>query len=259
MKIFKVAKSDNEKYKKILSDYLIFIKHMNAEQSQNIAYQYIENIIEGKGFNGEEFSKPTIKSFAERIEYETNGFYTPTTAEKAKIKIGKNKTRNTKNEDKAIEINELDVFKAQLKQEYPFLDGRPDLEDSLSNYCKLSVQVKKALEIDHDKQSTSVKNLIEAQIKLGTYLGISESERQKAKAKESKSSVGDLALQFELTIDEYPELMEMFQYQELRILLNKFERKEISRELFETVGYAGMKIEQAYKFVNENKTKYDRI
>lgn len=255
--MFKITDAQKSKYESAIKEYLIFYKHLPEAEAIRLSRVYLSNIMEGNGFDGNAFLEPRLKSLAERVAYETNNYYmVKSEKEKRDTKIYPQPKPKNSN-DLQVDRNEVELIKKNLVSEFPFLDKRGDLADTVDNYCQLSLQIKVALQDTGDKQSTTVKNLIDAQIRLGQYLGISEADRQKEKAKESKSSIGDLALQFENTIDEYPEIIEACKYKEIKMFLNKLERQELSKELFETNIYVGMPVAAARKWVEDNKERFD--
>ncbi|MCK9369444.1 hypothetical protein M0R04_05860 [Candidatus Dojkabacteria bacterium] len=254
---------DVEKYTTVIKDFLVYYKQVEMEEAEKLSKLYFNNLLQGLDFNGNDYPTPKITNLPARIQEQTGGYFSPTKTEQKRYKLkDKRKAANTtsvREERKADEEEALKKIKKTLLYEYPFLDKRKDLDTIIDNYCILSLRISQELQYSGEKQSTTIKNLIDAQIRLGTYLGVSEGDRQKTKLTESKDNIASLAVQFEQTLEEFPELMDAFRYNELKMLLNKYERKEISRVLFEGAAFADMSVEDAYLFVGERESKYDRV
>ena len=105
--------------------------------------------------------------------------------------------------------------------------------------------------------SRELKELTDIVIKLGGYLGIDEGEKKKEKDARNRQSIADMSTYFQDTLEEMPELKDRWKYMELVMLLNKLDRQELTKVLFESGDYAGMKVEDARIFVSERRSKYD--
>lgn len=266
-----------EKFTFVLKDYFYRVNGYSEVEAYQKAKESMDFLLEGLDLDGNTYKYNEDTSFASRIERVTEKFYKATETEKRRLKI-KNYHKTIKQSDKingyidkknqkrevpieerkTVTSDKVDAakIKKQLYKEFPFLNNRKDLEETLDNYCILSVKVKNLLS-SAKFSNVAVKNLIETQIKLGQYLGISESERQKQKIVESKDNIASLSLQYQQTIEELPNLVEELSYFEIRILLKKYERKELTRDIFKLDSYAGMYPEEAYMLVNKLKKKYE--
>lgn len=258
--LFNITAADKNKFVRVIKDYLVHIKNYPEILAKDRANEYFFNMICGFDFDGNIYTKIDLMYLDERLSDLTEGFFTPVGTEIKRYKIGnahRYKKKDRKPATTQVSQNEVNKMRKVLLREYPFLSGRKDLENSIYNYCVLSCKIKTYLNSDDTSKGTQVKNLIEAQIRLGSFLGINESERQKAKLAESKDNIASLVAQFQKTIEEFPEIMEEFRFFELKMLLNKFERKEINRTLFESQSYADMSIESAQEFVMDHEAKYE--
>jgi len=218
---------------------------------------------------GNTLDNSKLAFFDDLLSEQTTHFYTPTDAHRKRFKKGvrpkvsKKSTKKgaTKKLDGLSEDGQAKVNKIRnnLLSEYPSLD-RKDLEESIENYCRLIVKVNDLMSGDMSSNNVAIKNLTETMIKLGGFLGIDEEKKARQKALEDKQSVASLSATFQQTIDEYPAIMDRMRYEEIRILLEKFDANSlgISKELFESPAYAGMDIMKAREFVRERESKYEQ-
>lgn len=252
--IFSISKRDQKEYIEIIKDYLVCIESQDPKKAVENSLLLYNNIIYGMDFFGALFPDASVEHFDERLRYCTKDFYIPPDTRLKKYKI--KKPANVSGErNGASNEKEIQKIRKDLIENYPFLQNRADLQDSIDNYCFLCVMIKDSLK-SGDAQSVQIKNLVDAQIRLGTYLGIHEGKRQELRLAESKDNIASLVLQFENTFDDYPELREKFKYYELRLLLQKYDRGEISPKMFSCEDYAGVPVEEAKDFVSKLKTKY---
>ena len=95
---------------------------------------------------------------------------------------------------------------------------------------------------------------------IGGCMCIDEWKKAAKKALEANQSVASLSAQYQETIDVYPEIVDRLRYQEIRILLEKYESNSvgISRELFESTAYAAMSVDKARVFIAEREAKYEQ-
>lgn len=255
--LYEIKEKDKEKYINILKEYFKYYRHLKEEEALKQAKDGYTNLVNGLDLSGDPLED--INYFDDRLANVTFDYWSPTNFQKGRYKLEtpkRNVTRKTKTISKVDKVNEKEVekMKRTLLNEYPFLANRRDLEDTIDNYCGLSLKTKQLLNSpSEEKQSMGIKSLVDAQINLGKYLGIAEADRQKQKIIEDRDNIASLSLQFQVTIEEYPELQKMFKFFELKMLLKKYERKEISRALFQLDSYAGLTIEEAYQFVTQHK------
>lgn len=247
-----VTKTDKERYVKAIREYLLFVKQVSTGQATNDAEIGFENIVMGMDLVGNKFPKHNMHTLAERLTFLTEGFFQPIPTDERKYKFNVDSSRasrrkSTKSKpDISITDGSINTIKRALISEYPNLNRR-DLLPILDNYATLTAKIKAALAIDG--QSATVKNLVDAQIKVAALLGINESEKAKQKLLDDKKSIASLSMKFQETIDEMPELLDKFRYEEIKILLEKLDRQELSQELFESRSYSNMTVEEARTFV----------
>jgi hypothetical protein len=257
-----VEKSDKERYLASLQNYFELIKNMETEEARLKSIKVFDHLIKGRDASGRNRFKPaTVKYLAGRIKQTTQGFFTPTDKDKEKYFFAYNKevpdalSEITTGTGPSTDKKKADKIKANLIKEYPNL-GRKDLEPFVDNYVILTVKINDVI-TKSSSQSIVIKNLVDSQVRLGSYLGINEEEKNKQKALDERQSVAALSLQFQETIDEMPELMDRFVYQELKILIEKYERTELTRNLFTMLSPGNMVIEEARKFVGEREKQYE--
>lgn len=275
---FYLTEFDKNYFLGVLKDFYKFMDGKTETEATDLAEVAYENLIYGNGLDEVPFDE-TITDFAERVRLVTRGYYmaaknirgkykidTPisgprTRKPKTAPQIPASPTPNVASVTSYKEEYEKDVkqIKDNLLTEYPSL-RRKDLVQSVDNYCKLQVEINQVLNsgaVLHEAKS--IKDLIDSQLRLGSYLGIDEEAKAKAKANEDKQSIAALSQQFQRTVDEFPELMNRMRYKELRMLIQKLERQELSKKLFELPAYAGMSIDEARQFVCEHEAEYEGI
>ncbi len=255
--LYDIKEKDKEKYLTTLKEYFKYYRHLTEEESLKQAQDGYNNLINGLDLAGDPLEG--VNYFDDRLAKVTSDYWSPNNFQKGRYKLEtpkrnvKKKTKTVNKVDK-VDNKEVEKMKRTLLNEYPFLANRRDLEDTIDNYCGLSLKTKKLLNSDsEEKQSMGIKSLVDAQINLGKYLGIAESDRQKQKTLEDRDNIASLSLQFQETIETYPEIQMMFKFFELKMLLKKFERNEISRALFQLDSYAGLTVEEGYAYVQQHK------
>jgi len=273
MIVFFPIDKDRKKYIKIISDFLKFKKnYVDPVLIKTEANSMFDMILQGKDLYGNPYDSKEI-FLDERIEHLLEGFYKSLdTVDRHKYSLGdkrsirqtkmvKEKKSLTKSKSISVEIDpeetkeQIIKIKTDLLKSYPSLD-RPDLSVAVDNYVTLTVKLSYALADPFSMEATTIKQLIEAQVRLGAFLGIDEQEKAKRKAAEGNKSIADLALQFKETLEKYPVLSDRFRYKELRILLSKLDRGEIDRDIFNycTDGFSP---EQARLFVEKRIELYE--
>jgi len=262
---FNLGIEDKEFFIKKLFEFYRFYENKSEAESKQLASVGIERLISGQDLNGKVLDNSNLQFFDVIVENQTRGYYRPSQANKFRFQKGAGKKRVVKKgrqiDDSSFSSDDLDkveTIKQNLLVEYPFLN-RIDLREDIDNYCKIKVKINNLLSSNQVLENAMLlKNLTETQIKLGGYLGIDESQKAKQKSIDDRQSVAALSLKFQQTIENLPDIIDMFRYQEVQILLQKLDRKEISRELFELPSYAGMSVENARVFVKDRELKYER-
>ena len=262
---YHIKDRDAKRFVKTLIDYYRFYKSKSETESKALASSGYSNLIKGNDLDGNPITNPNLQHFDEVLSVVTNGYYTPSQTTRLRYKKGvKPKGRPKKNAvqvasgssmDDAKTQEKVDRIRKNLLTEYPTLD-RKDLEDSIDNYCKLIVRINELMSAGSD-ETIAIKNLTDTQIKLGSFLGIDESAKAKQRQLEDRQSIASLSMKFQRTIDEFPVLMDRMRYKELRLLIEKYDRQELSRELFENPAYAGMSVENARRFIAEREAEYE--
>jgi len=271
---FSIPTPETIKYAKVIKDYYTFVVGLDENSAIERAKVALENIINGFDFDGN-ITTFTSDFFDDRLEFLTKGYYVAIQSTKGRYKCGpkksgsyskKKKMDATSNDDSiAIEkllvdedYNEIEKIKQNLLLAYPSL-SRKDLDNSITNYCKLSVLIKKLVDGNAVTHNIALKNLMDTYIKLGNHLGIDEGDKSRVKDQEDRQSIAALSIRFQQSLTEMPELIKRMRYKEIRILLSKYDRQEISKELFAHYSYAGMPVEEAREFVRQMEPIYDPI
>ena len=258
--IFNIDERDRKFFVSTLVDYYKMNKGYVNTKAKNAANKAYQNLICGKDLSGDVLNNSNLKAFDDILSFVTESFYIPASSNRKRYEIGAQlnkpiKAKVQRNQPVAPpEGNESEVLKIKNKllSEYPNFVGRADLDMVLDNYAAIIVATKAASSSSANMiaDANAVKNLNETLIRLGKYLGIDESEKAKQKSAEDRQSVAALSLQFQETVDQFPEIMDKFRYEELKILLQKYDRQELSKALFELPYYAGMSIAEAREFVS---------
>ena len=269
-KIFFITEEKEQiRFKETLEKYWRYYRQKTIAEASELSVSSYNYLICGLDLVGNELTAEThnIIYFDELLSVLTNKYYAPKASQRFKYQKGdkpQNKPRarveptdspSTPRKDK----DKINKIRKNLLEAYPFLD-RKDLEESIDNYCRLIVKISTLMQGDTVINNVAIKNLTETMIKLGGFLGIDEGKKAAKKALEDKQSVASLSVTFQQTIDSYPEILDRLKYQELRILLEKYESNSvgISRELFESTAYAGMSIDKARVFISEREAKYEQ-
>lgn len=266
-----------KKFKGILKQYWQYYEKRTESESEALSETSYNYLIHGKDIFGQELKNPNLIYFDEILEEQTKSFYVPVDTVRKRYKRGYKpkqhrdsvKKKAAKHEtNKVAELtgngwsendnDKLDRIKDNLLSEYPFLD-RKDLQETIDNYCKLIVKINNIMSADPITNNVAVKNLTDTMIRLGSYLGINEEAKQKQKEIDDKKSIASLSLQFQQTLDAFPKLIDRLRYEEIRILLEKYDSGSngISKELFESDSYAGMSVSKARQFIKERAKKYE--
>jgi len=248
----------------VLVDYYKFYDGKTAAEAKSLGAVGLEHIIFGNDLDGNPFTNSNISYLDDVIASVTSGYYTPPQAKRHRCKRGvKPKTSGPKRSKKIITVEltsddkkDIERIKENLVEAYPAMAERKDLQDHIENYCTLTVKIKHMLAATQ-MDSTTLKNLNDVLVKLGSYLGIDESLKAKQKNLKDKASIADLSMDFQQTLEELPEIMTRFRYKELRILLEKYDRQELSRELFELHAFANMTPNEARNWIAEREAKYE--
>lgn len=262
MDIYKIGKREKQDYLTLITQFYIEKKFETDEAAAKKANEGLARLLVGIGLEGDDLPLSKIEFFDVLLEEQTEGYYSPTiTTRNSHKRINRQKVKPTivttalDAEDK----KNVEVIKNNLLTEYPNLN-RTDLAEDINNYCQLKVLVKKQIgatsHIDRD-DSITIKNLTDTQIRLGNFLGIDESKKAKQKEAEDKQSIAALSVRFQQTINDFPRIREKMHYAEIRILLEKYDRQELDRRLFESDAYAGMSVEQARQFIDGLIPKYE--
>jgi len=266
--LFFIDETESEKFRAVLEKYWKFFRRKTATEAKDLAESSYNNLIRGMDLVGNILDPSELAFFDDLLSRQTDHFYTPTDAHRkrfkkgVRLKKGRAKRGTTANGSDGLSDDDrvkLDRIRGNLVSEYPFLDRR-DLEESIENYCKLIVKINNVMAGDIVANNVAIKNLTDTMIRLGGFLGIDEEKKAKQKALEDKQSVASLSAQFQQTLDNYPALMDRMRYEEIRILLEKFDSNSlgISKELFESPAYAAMQLIDAREFVKERESRYEQ-
>ena len=265
--LYNISPEDKEFFITTLANYFVFIKkESNGVKARQIAEGAYNNLIKGLNFDGVPIPGKRLKCFDLLISEETNRFYIPEAANKTRYLRIKNlpshrvqikqKKMGEKIPFSTEELKHAEEMKKTLIHEYPNL-SRKDLQDEVDNYCRLKIKMTELVESDLTENHYALKNINETVIKLGISLGINEGEKAKEKLDQDRQSIAAMSSEFQRTIDKYPDIQQRLLYKELRILLDKLERQELSRELFILPAFAGMSVEDARQFVDSHKFDFE--
>jgi len=263
--IFVLSPQDEKRYKKVLEEFYKFYHSKPANEAEVLAVQGLNNLVNGLDLTGKKYILKKNLYFDEILSKSVREYWLPDENEKYRYPIQndplKRRKRGKKISTIKVEIRDEKDEKEKVKnivsnllKAYPNLD-RADLRSSINTYARLSVGIDRELD-NPNASSRIVKEKIESQVKLGAFLGIDEGLKAKQKADEDRQSIAALAVQFTETIDAMPELLDSFKYTELMIFLEKYNRQELSKELFMLPSYAGMSIDDARIFVEKRHDKY---
>ena len=267
--IFDVTQTEQDTYLSVIRDFLVYVQFVGEEEADEKAKEYLANLLQGLDFDGNNVPVNQARYFDTLLSKQTGGHYKPTTAVKTKHprlakakKMVKSKASKTDQVYLAlvpVDEEQVERIMENLLTEYPFLT-RDDLREDVQNYSRLKVVINNLTNnADVDKEtSVTLKNLMDAQIRLGNYLGIDEGRRAKQKELLDRQSIAALSIEFQETIAEFPELLHRFKYEEIRILLERYDRNELERQLFESAAYANMSISDAREFVARHELKYEQ-
>jgi len=266
--LFRIKDNDANGFLRVLEDFYRFYKNKPEVEAKSLAAAGFANLISGNDLDGKKITNPNLVYFDEILSVVTENYYTPSQTARYRYKKASRSTfgrpkKTTKTSTQILSPEEsketekkIDRIKHNLLTEYPTLD-RIDLEENIDNYCKLIVKINELMSEAAADNTMAIKNLTDTQIKLGSFLGIDEGEKAKQKSIDDQQSVASLSSKFQRTIDEFPEIMDRMRYKELRILLEKYDRQEISRELFENSAYAGVTVDAAREFIKKREAKYE--
>lgn len=255
--IFGISEEDQKKYQKTLFEYFTLFKGVDGKEAQEKANELYEKLISGTQIQGHDLSK--VEFFDERLEIVTEHYYIPTATYRSKYPKGSKKSSNkpVQGNDSSKQRAQVEHIKANLLAEYPALN-RKDLQESVENYCTLQVQLQELLAKNKIADNhLAIKNITHTMVQLGSYLGIDEGAKAKQKDAEDTQSVAALAKQFEQTLKDFPEIHDRMRYKEIRICLEKYDRQEISREIFASRSWADMSVEDAREFVRQREQEYE--
>lgn len=264
--VYYIRDNDAVRFVKVLEDYYRYYCDNTETAAKELAKVGYNNLISGNDLDGKPVTNSNLVYFDELLSIVTHNYYTPSQTSRnrykknARPKTGRPKKPQTsepifEDADKDTKAK-ITKIKENLLTEYPTLN-RVDLEESIDNYCKLIVKINDLMSTSVVENNVAIKNLTDTQIKLGNFLGIDEGQKAKQKAIEDKQSVASLSVKFQDTLNEFPQIMDRMRYKEIRILLEKFDRGELSRGLFENPSYAGIPIQEAREFVKEREKHYE--
>jgi len=257
--IFGISKADVSKYKTIAFEYYSIYKGKDSEEAKRLGDALFKKIISGKTLKDKKLAK--FEHFDEILSELTEHYYIPTTSYRYKYPANGSKSKGVTTEKAELTAEEqrelVEAKKADLLSEYPAL-ARRDLGDIVDNYCTLHIQLKHLLSKRRiSENALAVKNITHTLVQLGSFLGIDEGAKAKQKDAEDLQSIASLSVKFQQTLKDYPEIHKRMLYKELRICLEKYERSEISREIFESRSWAGMTVSAAREFVAEHEAEYE--
>ncbi len=260
--MFTLPQKEKDIFTLIIRDFYIRMQHLSESDASRKSLSDINLLIKGLTKEGEIY--PDDIPFAERVSKLTKGFYTPTKSDLRKTFLPVAPKR--KKDDTTVSLgltgtktsDELYIskFKKEIFNQYPFLFNRKDLESSIESYAALDLKIKKEI-ASSNSSPINIKNLVDAKLKLGSDLGVSEAVRAKKRESESKDNIATLSMQFEETMSQWPKLGLEIKLYELKMLLQKYERRELSREIFALNIYADMTVEEAYAFIDNHEKKFD--
>ena len=64
-------------------------------------------------------------------------------------------------------------------------------------------------------------------------------------------------MRFQRSLDNFPKIKDRQKYKELRMLIEKYERNELSSIIFALSDYAGMSVDEARNFVRQREAEYE--
>lgn len=268
--VFFISEDDKNFFLNVLTDFYRFTQGKTETEAKDLADTSYHNLIRGLDLAGNSLDNENLIYLDDILSVQTDKYYFPTETDRHRYKKNEKKSRKRgspkgKKSDSLSEPNQplsdsdeekVEKIKEILLSEYPSLK-RGDLKEDVGTYCRLKVEIHKLLSGNVAASSMSIKNLVSTQISLGSSLGIDEGAKAKQKESEDKQSVAALSLEFQKTIDDFPEIRKRLKYKEIRILLEKVERQEISKILFSLPEYAGLSIEEARIFIKENEVEYE--
>lgn len=241
-----------------LTDYFRFFLEQTSTEAEESAKRALDNIICGLDKDGKEIKNPNLEYLDDVISVETQRYYVPNERDRLRFKKGTVKAKPivAPNQPKnGIDLEKLEQIKRNLVSAYPALD-RLDLAQSVDNYCRLQLSMATELASQH-ADSKRLNELTLALTRLGSFLGIDETLKAKQREEEDRQSVAALALAFQRTLEQYPEMIERMRYKEVRILLERYDRQELSREIFELPSHGGMSIEKAREFIRSKEKEFE--
>lgn len=267
--VYEIDVVDKEGYIAILAQYFNIFHALDMLKAEEEARKGYEKLIRRQKLNGEDIVDKSLVFFDDILSAETENFYKPSVA--SGKKYPPNKKLSTKKVSEVVKVvssgltdekrleykKKAEALKKELFKEYPALN-RADMSETVNIYCITQVKLNEIVfEKDIIDNHIAIKNLSATLTQLATYLGIDESAKAKQKAVEDKQSIASLALRFQDTIDQFPEIMDRMRYKEIRILLDKYERQELSEQLFKLDAFAGMSVSDARQFIAERESKYE--
>lgn len=269
--VFHISTRDKKFYLGVIEDYYVNVKKLPSFDAKKLSEKAYFKAIRGGTFDDANYTG-NFNFFDERLSDFTSGYYTPTTQDRFRYEIYKKNGKITgdsssvakaldkvnKEVDEKLSVGkkEAEALIENLLSEYPHL-RRADLTNTVYNYAVLSIKLTKVLDNGGALHSKLVKETIEAQCRLGAFLGINEEKKAQLSAQRNSRSIADLSVEFQQAVDEYPELQDRFRYQELMIFLEKLDRGEIDRNTFQHRLYADCTVEEAKQFVEERHARYN--
>ncbi len=268
--VFFISEDDKNFFLNVLTDFYRFVMGRAETEAKDLADTGYHNLIRGLDLEGNSLNNENLIYLDDILSIQTEKYYFPTETNRHRYK--KNEKKNSKKKPgkgkktdsppgttQALsdeDNDKVDKIKEILLYEYPSLK-RGDLKEDVGTYCRLKVEINKLLSQNVAASSMAIKNLVATQISLGNSLGIDEGAKAKQKESEDRQSVAALSLEFQKTLDDFPEIRKRLKYKEVRVLLEKVERQEISKILFSLPEYAGLTIDEARIFIKENESEYE--
>jgi hypothetical protein len=133
-------------------------------------------------------------------------------------------------------------------------------KDVLKNLVKTQMLIEHSQNIllKGGQPNTDIKSLSEQLRNYTNILGLSKKDRADLGSERKKGSVGELALIYEQTLQEYPDLEQQFFHEELNMLLDKYERltpddkRELSAKAFRVIS-GGFTVEEARQITGRKR------
>ena len=265
--VFEIPESEKSNFINALIE---FAKLKGEENPELEAEKYYKNLLLGLTHTGEKVWRRASPFFDKRVSQATKGLYllpenwkkfrgevSEETKESPYVELDRSNLELNKQKPKFELITEkekqqFETEKEALLKEYPTLN-RADIRNDVELYVQINVKLKN-LVIEHYFRGSekAIKDLIDAKLKLGDFLGLSEGKRREEDLLAMKDNIASLSKQFEVTLQEFPEFKKKLRKKEIKMLLNKYYRNEIPRWMIEREEFLGMKVEEAENWLKES-------